>query len=367
MTKMKAAVLYELNRPLQIEEVNLDDPQENEVLVKLKASGICHSDLHAIEGNIPCVTPLVLGHEGAGIVEKVGPGVTSLQPGDHVVLFLAVSCGECQYCREGNDTLCAEWTMNNMMGTLPGGGKRLHKGDQELNHFFAMSCYAEYVVVNEIHAVKVREDAPLEKICLLSCGASTGLGAVLRRARVQAGESVAVYGCGGVGLSAIMGARLAGAWPIIAVDMVDLKLEKAKEIGADYMINASNENPPDKIRELTGGGADYAMDCSGHVSAMTQAFASIHQAGTGVIVAQANMADTLAVVPGDFILGKTMMGVCMGNIKAHIDIPTFVDLYMEGRLPIDKLISKTYKLEELNEAFEAMKKGEIHRSIIVYE
>jgi Zn-dependent alcohol dehydrogenase len=164
-----------------------------------------------------------------------------------------------------------------------------------------------------------------------------------------------------------MCARLAGAWPIIAVDMVDLKLEKAKEIGADYVINASNENPTDKIKELTGGGADFAFDCSGHVSAMIQAFASIHQAGTGVLVAQANMADILTVVPGDFILGKILMGVAMGNIKAHLDIPIFVDLFMEGRLPIDKLISKAYKLEQLNEAFEAMKKGEIHRSVIIHE
>ncbi|MCP4622983.1 MAG: alcohol dehydrogenase catalytic domain-containing protein [bacterium] len=367
MRKIKAAVLWEVNKPVSIEEVTIDDPGEGEVLVKMVANGVCHSDLHVIEGNIPAVFPLVLGHEGAGIVEEVGPGVTSLKPGDHVVLFVAPPCGKCRYCLEGRPTLCADWNTDNYLGQLPGGSKRLHKGDTALNHFYALSCYAEYAVVNQRHAIKIREDAPLDKAVLFSCGSTTGLGSSIKRAGVRVGDTVVVYGCGGVGLSALLGALVAGASKVIAVDVVDLKLEKAREIGADYVLNPSKEdNVAEKIKEITGGGADFAIECSGNVNAMTQAFASIHQGGTCVLVAQANLADVLTVIPGEFILGKTLKGVSMGNVNAPIDIPLFIDLYMAGRLPVDRLITAEFRLDELNAAFDKMKKGETCRSIIRY-
>lgn len=240
---MKAAVMYENNKPLQIEEVTLDEPQSQEVLVKMVATGVCHTDLHFIKGEMPCAMPVVLGHEGAGIVEKVGPGVTTLQPGDHVVLMVAWSCGKCRYCVSGRPAMCPEWLGYNMMGTLPSGTKRLHRGDQELNHFFSQSSFAEYAVVHERTAIKVREDAPLDEVCLLGCGTTTGIGAVINTAGIRAGESIVIYGCGGVGLSAVIGANLAGAGKLIAVDTLNMKLEKAKELGADYVINASQEDP----------------------------------------------------------------------------------------------------------------------------
>ncbi len=214
---MKAAVLYELNSPLRVEEITLDEPQDQEVLVKLVATGVCHTDLHVIKGEIPIPMPVVLGHEGAGIVEKVGPGVTTLSPGDHVSLMVITSCGKCRFCSTGQPSLCPVGLGAMVMGTMLGGGKRLHKGDQEVSHFFSQSSFAEYAVVHERTAIKIRDDAPMETLCLLGCGVTTGVGAVINTAGLKAGESIAVYGMGGVGLSAVMGAKLAGAGKIIAV------------------------------------------------------------------------------------------------------------------------------------------------------
>jgi S-(hydroxymethyl)glutathione dehydrogenase/alcohol dehydrogenase len=369
---MKAAVCYEIGKPLQVEEVTLDKPKNNEVLIKLVACGTCHSDLHFMKGDMPMPTPVVVGHEGAGIVEKVGPGVTTLKRGDHVILMVGFSCGKCSFCAGGHPTLCVENLPIQMTATLPGGEKRLHKGDQELHHLFGLACFAEYTVVHERSAVKVREDAPLDVVCILGCGTSTGIGAVLNTAGLRAGESIAIYGCGGVGLGAVMAAKLAGAGMTIAVDKVDRKLKMAKELGADYVINASQENPQERIASLTGkdvltplqAGADYALECIGNADVMMQAFASIRIGGKCVVMGMAPLGAMLNIAPWEFNLGKTITGSTQGDIKPLVDVPRYIDLYMNGKLPLDKLISKSYRLDQINEAYGALERGEIIRGVV---
>ena len=363
---MKAAIFYEIGKPLKIENVTLDEPQANEVLVKILATGVCHSDLHFMKGEMPAPTPVVPGHEGAGIVEKVGPGVTTLQPGDHVVMMVSFSCGKCRFCSEGKPTQCLEGLPIMSMATLPGGHIRLHKGDQPLNHLFGLASFAEYAVVHERSCVKIREDAPLEVACLLGCGVSTGIGAAINTTGLRPGDSIAIYGCGGVGLSAIMGAKLAGAGTIIAVDTLSKKLKTAKKFGADITINAKREDPTGKIMELTGGGADYALECIGNVDVMAQAFASIRFGGKFVVVGMAPLGTMISAAPFEFLLGKTMTGTVQGDIRHSVDIPKYVDLFMKGKLPIDKLISHTYSLNQINEAFEALERGESIRSVIKF-
>jgi len=360
---MKAAVLYELNTPLRIEEVTVDEPQANEVLVKMVATGVCHSDLGIIKGENPSPLPIVLGHEGAGIVEKVGPGVTIVQPGDHAVLPAIYTCGKCRYCVEGEPALCSEVLPAQLAGALPGGRKPLRKGDQELNIFYT-SAFAEYAVVHERMAVKVRDDAPLDVVCLLSCAVTTGVGTVLNRPGMRAGESMVIYGCGGVGLCAVMGAKLAGAGKLIAVDILDRKLEMAKELGADYVINAFQEDPQQRVMEITGGGADYSIESIGNVNTMAQAFGSIHSGGTCILVGAAPLGDMLSLAPYEFLLGKTLTGSFLGNVRTRVDVPRYVDLYMDGKLPIDKLITRYYSLDEINEALGALERGEVIRSVI---
>jgi len=361
---MKAAILYEPDTPLRVEEVTLDEPQGQEILVKIAATGVCHSDLHFMKGEMPIPMPVVVGHEGAGVVEKVGPGVSMLKPGDHVVLMVAFSCGKCRYCVEGRPTMCVENLPIMSMATLPGGVRRLRKDGQELGHLFGLGCFAEYAVVHERSAVKIREDAPLEVACLLGCGTTTGIGAAINTAGIRPGESLAVYGCGGVGLSAVMGAKLAGAGKIIAVDTLDRKLEMAKELGAHHAINASQEAPQAKIMELTGGGADYALECIGNPDTMIQAFGSIRFGGKCVIVGMAPLGSMISFAPFEFLLGKTITGTVQGDIRAFVDVPRYVDLYMNGELPIDKLITRGYSLEKINDAFEALEGGEVIRSVI---
>ena len=361
---MKAAVLYEPNSPLRVEEVTLDEPQDQEVLVKLVATGVCHTDLHVIKGDIPVPMPVVLGHEGAGIVDKVGPCVTTLQPGDHVVLMAVFSCGKCRYCAMGKPSLCPAFLTSLVTGTLPSGGKRLRKDDQQLSHFFTQAAYAEYAVVHERTAVKIRDDAPLETVGLFGCAVSTGVGAALNAAGIKAGDSIVIYGCGGVGLSAVMGAKVAGASKIIAVDVLDRKLEMAKELGADYVINASRENPPQRVVELTGG-TDYAIECIGNVDVIAQAVGSLRPRGKCVLVGTSPPGSMLSISPSEFVVfGKTLTGCFQGSIVPSVDVPRYVDWYMEGRLPIDKLVTRRYSLDGINDAFEALEKGEAIRSMI---
>lgn len=362
---MKAAVCYEANTPLKLEDVTLDEPQVNEVLVKLVACGVCHSDLHFMKGEMYCAMPVVVGHEGAGIVEKVGPGVTTVQPGDHVIMMVSFSCGKCRFCVEGQPTLCVEQMPVMSGGVLPiSCGMRLHKGDQALHHLFGLACFAEHAVVHERSCVKIRDDAPLDKICLLGCGVATGIGAAINTAGVRPGESIAVWGAGGVGLSAVMGAKLAGAGKIIAIARNPKKLQLAKELGADVVINAAQEDPVAKVMELTGGGVDYAVESAGKVEVMQQAYASIHGGGKCVVAGMAPLGTMVSIASYEFLLGKTMTGSVQGGIRPQVDIPRYIDMFMDGKLPFDRLISKTYKLDQVNEAFEALERGEVIRSVV---
>ena len=273
--KIKAAILYEFQAPLNVEEVDLEPPQEGEVLVKLAGVGVCHADLDISKGSFPISMPVVLGHEGAGIVEQVGAGVTTVKPGDHVVLTGAASCGKCRNCVSGIPSLCEVFGPLLFKGTLPRGQKRLSKNGQDLNHIFMQSSFAEYAVVPQEAAIKVREDAPLDTIGFLGCGGMTGIGSVVNTARVEAGASVVIFGCGGVGMSALIAARLVGAGKLIAVDALDYKLSVAEELGASHTINATSENLVRHIKQITEGGADYAFAAVGRADAIAQAFDAV--------------------------------------------------------------------------------------------
>jgi S-(hydroxymethyl)glutathione dehydrogenase/alcohol dehydrogenase len=308
-----------------------------------------------------------MGHEGCGIVEKVGPGVTSVKPGDKVITMVSFTCGACRYCVEGRPTQCVENLPIQMMAELPFyAGKRIKQGDRELHQIFGLGSFAEQSVVHERSAVKVRSDAPSEVVCLLGCGVTTGLGAAVNTAGVRPGDSIAIFGCGGVGLSAVMGARLAGAGTIIAVDISRNKLEMARELGADHLILPGEvENPVQKIRELTGGaGADYAIEAAGVPQLMEQAFASIQNGGKCVIAGMAALGAMIQFAPFEFLLGKTITGSVQGGIRPSVDIPRLVDMFMDGKLPVDKLITKRFRLDQINEAFRALENKEVIRSVI---
>jgi S-(hydroxymethyl)glutathione dehydrogenase/alcohol dehydrogenase len=368
--KMKAAILEELNKPLTIEQVELDEPKDKEVLVKLVATGVCHTDIHCIKGDLATSPPVVLGHEGAGIVEKVGNAVTTVQPGDKVVLTVAPYCGKCPACMMGVPTSCENYPVTAMMmGSMPDGTKRLkRKNGEELSHFMAQSSFAEYAIVDESAAVKVREDAPLDVVCLLGCGVSTGIGAVINTARVKAGSSVAVFGCGGVGLATIMAAKLVGARQIIAVDMLDKKLEFARELGATDLVNASQDDPVAKIAEIAAGGVDYAFEAIGNTTAMTQAFHSVYArpGGMAVILGMAPIGATISIEAWRFMREVTITGCTAGSMRPQIDIPRYIDLYMAGRLPLDKMISAHYPLAQINNAIKDTIDGKIMRGVISF-
>ena len=362
---MKAAVSYEPGMTLKLEDVTLDDPKEFEVLVELKASGVCHSDLHFMKGEMMAARPSVMGHEGAGVVEKVGPCVTTLKPGDHVVTMVAFSCGKCRFCSEGRPTHCLQGLMVMGMAALPCGEMRLHIGEQRIHHLFGVACFAEKTVVHERQCVKIREDIPFEVAAPVGCGFSTGIGAAINATGMKAGESIVIYGCGGVGLSAVMGAKLAGAGKLIAVSRSQYKLDMAKELGADHVVNPNDGDPAAKVKELTGGGADYAIECAGKAEVIMDAFNSINFAGKCVVVGMAPMGSMLNIATTEFLVGKTLTGSVQGEVQAAVDIPRYLDMYKEGKLPIDKLITKTYDgLDSVNEACEALNKGEIIKGVI---
>jgi len=362
-TKMRAAILYEPKKPMVVEEITIDEPQDHEVMVRLAATGICHSDLLPIKGDVPQVYPVVVGHEGAGIVEKVGPGVTGVRPGDHVIIACIYSCGKCHSCVGGQPSLCLESLPWHLMGGLPGGGKRLHKGDQDLNIMYSQGSFAQYVVVHERQAFKVSPEAPLDTVCLFSCRLTTGIGAAANRARVRAGDMIVVYGCGIVGLSVVMGARLCGAGQIIAVDKIEERLKVAGELGATHTVNASTENPQLKTIEITGRGADYAFECIGNAAVMMQAFGSIHATGTCIVVGATPAADMISLFPFELLFGKTLVGSFFGNLRQN-DLPNYVDLYMQGRLPVEKLTATFYSLDQINEAVDAVDKAKVMRAVV---
>lgn len=362
--KMKAAVLREAGRPLVIEELDVQKPARREAGVELVASGVCHTDLHFALGHFPLPMPIVLGHEGAGIVREVGPGVSRVAPGDHVVMAAMPSCGSCKRCLAGEPYLCQAAFAAMETGTLLSGETRLSSGGERVYHLFGQSSFAEYAVVHESTAIKVSKDAPLDVAALLACGVTTGIGAVIHTAQVRPGDTVAVFGCGGVGLSAVLGAALVGAAKIIAIDVLPRKLEVALTLGATAVIHAPRENPVEAVLELTNGGADHAFECVGDVDVMAQAYQVVRPGGKAVICGAAPAGSMLTIDPDALLQGKAIVGSAAGSTHFGRDVPRLLDLFQKGRLPIDKLISHTFRLEEINLALSSLQAGDADRCMI---
>ncbi len=360
---MKAAVLNSCPGDLEIEEVAIDKPGPREVLIQTVAAGLCHSDLHFLEAKYPAQVPSVLGHESAGVVEAVGEGVTYVKPGDHVITCLSVFCGHCEECLTGHMSLCQNPETKRQVGEAP----RLSRPDGSvMNQFLNLSSFAEQMLVHEHAIVKINPEMPLDRACLLGCGATTGLGAVMNTARIEAGSTVAVIGCGGIGLNAVQGALLAGASRIIAIDMLDSKLELAKVFGATDTINASDGTAVQQVLELTGGGVHYSFEAIGLKVAAEQAFAMLRRGGTATVIGMIPIGQSVEL-PGYAFLGeKKIQGSAMGSNRFRVDMPRYVDLYLQGRLKLDELVSARIKLEEINDGFAEMKKGELARSVIVF-
>ena len=361
---MKAAVMRATKSPLQIEDVELASPGPREVRVRTHACGVCHSDLHVLEGSIPVPAPCVLGHEPAGVVEVVGKDVEYVKPGDHVIACLSVFCGTCKFCLSGRTNLCGG------MATVrkPGEPPRISQKGEPIAQFAHLSGFAEQMLLHENAVVKIREDMPLEQAALIGCGVTTGVGAALNTANISPGSSVAVIGCGGVGLSALQGARIAGAGRIIAVDTVPWKLELARKLGASDTVNAADGDPAAAVKELTGGGVETAFECIGTVPTCQQAVAMLCRGGTAVMVGVVPIGVQVGLSLFDLVLsGKRIVGSMMGDNRFRIDMPHYCDFYLDGRLRLDEMISARIRLEDVNDSFEKMKAGAVARSVIVFE
>ncbi len=365
--EIKAAVLYEANTPLVVEPVQLDDPKDGEVLVRIGAAGVCHSDYHVMKGEWTPPLPIVLGHEAAGIVEEVGGGVGRVRPGDRVILNFRPNCGWCAHCSRGQPVLCNGADSERWL--LFDGTARLHTtAGRDLNHFARTASFAEYAVVPESGAVPVRDDVPLDKAALIGCSVMTGVGAVINTARVEAGSSVLVIGCGGVGLNCIQGAVLAGAERIIAVDLKANKLEYAKQFGATDVLDASEGDTAARVLELTGGGVDYAFEAIGLSKTIVDCYESTRLGGTTVVVGMAPE-DDMMTIPALSLprTEKVLRGSWYGSARPWLDLPKMVELYMGGRLQVDPLVSRTYPLDEINEAYEALDRGDVARSVLLMD
>ncbi|MCP4003065.1 MAG: Zn-dependent alcohol dehydrogenase [bacterium] len=360
---MKAAVMRANNAPLEIEDVEIDDPGPGEVLLKTSASGICHSDLHVIEGSLPVPPPCILGHEPAGIVEAVGQGVSEFAPGDHVIGCLTSWCGVCKFCTAGRPYLCPSQYEGRPLDAKP----RLSRGGDPIMQFANLSSFAEKMLCPERSLVKIREDMPLDRAALIGCGVTTGLGAVLNTVDVRAGEATVVIGCGGVGLSAIQGARLRGAGKIIAVDTQAWKFDLARELGATDCVDASENDATAAVHDLTGGGADFVFECIGTVATVQQAIAMTGRGGTSVLVGVVPITQMVPISAADLTLQeKNVTGSYMGSNRFRFDMPRYIDFYLDGRLHLDQMISSRIPIEEINDAFDLMRKGEAARQVIMF-
>jgi S-(hydroxymethyl)glutathione dehydrogenase / alcohol dehydrogenase len=361
---MKAAVFHAPNTPLTIEDVSLQKPGSREVLIRTKAAGLCHSDLHFIEGLYPHPVPTVLGHESAGIVEAVGSDVTYVKPGDHVVTCLSVFCGTCDYCTTGRTVLCN----NTDVKLMPGVSKRLSwKRSEQLHQFLNLSSFAEQMLVHENAVVKIKKEMPLELAALIGCGVMTGYGAVINTAKVSAGDTVAVIGCGGVGMAAVNGAAIAGAGRIIAVDTNPAKLQLATKIGATDIVDPRNGDPVQQVKDLVPGGVQYSFECMGAKATAEQAFAMLAPGGTATLVGMVPFGQKIELHGFDFLRERRMQGSSMGSNHFRVDMPRLVDFYMRGKLHLDDWISAKIKLSEINEGFANMKAGKVVRSVIMFD
>jgi S-(hydroxymethyl)glutathione dehydrogenase/alcohol dehydrogenase len=368
---MRAAVLNQIPGDLDIQDVVVDSPGPHEVLIRTAAAGLCHSDLHFIEGKFVAPTPLVLGHESAGVVEAVGPDVSYVKPGDHVITCLSVFCGQCDYCLAGRPSLC------DRIGTErpPGTPSRLSLDGRPCGQFASLASFAEQMLVHEHALVKIRDEVPLDRAALIGCGVTTGVGAVFRTARVEAGSTVAVIGCGGVGLNCVQGAILAGASRVAAIDTNPMKLKLAEQFGATDLIDASTADPVDEVRRLfptvagllgAGGGVDYAFEAIGLKATAEQAFAMLRKGGTATVIGMIPLGVQLELPGIDFLSEKKIQGSVMGSNRFRQDMPRYIDLYLDGRLKLDELVSARIPLDDVNQGFAAMRRGELARAVVVF-
>ena len=366
----RAAVALEAGKPLSIETVNLDGPRDGEVLVEIKATGVCHTDEFTLSGADPeGLFPAILGHEGAGVVVDVGKGVTSVKKGDHVIPLYTPECRECDYCTSGRTNLCQAIRETQGQGVMPDGTSRFSIGKEKLFHYMGTSTFSNYTVLPEIAVAKVREDAPFEKICYIGCGVTTGIGAVINTARVEPGDNVVVFGLGGIGLNVIQGARLVGANKIVGVDLNPDRKAIAEAFGMTHFVNPS-EVEGDLVPylvDLTNGGADHSFECIGNVEVMRQALECCHKGwGKSTIIGVAPAGAEIATRPFQLVTGRVWQGTAFGGAKGRTDVPKIVDWYMDGKINIDDLITHVMPLDDINNAFDLMHKGESIRSVVTF-
>lgn len=360
---MKAAVLREVGKPLEIEDIQISKPGPREVLIRTKAAGVCHSDLHFLEGSYPHPLPTVLGHESAGVVEEVGSDVHYVEKGDHVITCLSAFCGHCEFCLTGRMSLCQSPELQRSEADAP----RLSKDGERVHQFINLSSYAEQMLIHEHALVKVRKDMPFDRAALIGCGVTTGVGAVHNTAGVEPGTTVAVVGCGGVGLACINGAAIAGAGRVIAVDMVASKLELAKTFGATDTVDASADDVVQQVRELTGGGVDYSFEAIGLKASTEQAFRMLKRGGTATVIGMIPVGTMIEIHGVDFLGEKKIQGSAMGSNRFRVDMPRYIEMYLAGKLHLDLMVSQRLPLAQVNDAFESMKQGEVARTVLSFD
>lgn len=370
MIKTRAAVAWGPGQPLTIEEVDLMPPQKGEVLVRIVATGVCHTDAFTLSGEDPeGIFPSILGHEGAGIVEAVGEGVTSVAVGDHVIPLYTAECGTCKFCLSGKTNLCQAVRATQGKGLMPDGTTRFYKDGQPIYHYMGTSTFAERTVVAEVSLAKIDKSAPLEKVCLLGCGVTTGMGAVTNTAKVKEGDTVAVFGLGGIGLAVIIGAVMAKAGRILAIDLNEDKFEIAKKLGATDFINPAKYDKPiqEVIVDMTDGGVDYSFECIGNVNVMRAALECCHKGwGESIIIGVAGAGQEISTRPFQLVTGRVWRGSAFGGVKGRSELPGYVERFMQGEYELDTFITHTMPLEQINEAFDLMHEGKSIRSVIHY-
>jgi S-(hydroxymethyl)glutathione dehydrogenase / alcohol dehydrogenase len=366
---VKAAVAFEAGKPLSIETVQLDGPRAGEVLVEIKATGICHTDSFTLSGDDPeGIFPAILGHEGAGVVVDVGPGVTSVQAGDHVIPLYTPECRECSYCTSGKTNLCQSIRETQGQGLMPDGTSRFSMNGEPIYHYMGTSTFANYTVLPEIAVAKIRPDAPFDKVCYIGCGVTTGIGAVINTAKVEPGSNVVVFGLGGIGLNVIQGARLVGADRIVGVDLNESKRPLAEQFGMTHFINPSEvDDVVSAIVEATNGGADYSFECIGNVNTMRAALECCHKGwGESIIVGVAGAGQEISTRPFQLVTGRVWKGTAFGGARGRTDVPKIVDWYMEGKIDIDSMITHKLALSDINEGFDLMHRGESIRAVVEF-
>ncbi|HBL88289.1 MAG TPA: S-(hydroxymethyl)glutathione dehydrogenase/class III alcohol dehydrogenase [Alcanivorax sp.] len=368
--KTRAAVAFEAKKPLEIVELDLEGPKPGEVLVEIMATGICHTDAYTLDGlDSEGLFPSVLGHEGCGVVREVGAGVTSVKEGDHVIPLYTPECRQCKMCLSGKTNLCSAVRATQGQGLMPDGTRRFSLNGTELNHYMGTSTFSEYTVVPEVSLAKVSKEAPLDKICLLGCGVTTGIGAVLNTAKVEPGSTVAVFGMGGIGLSVIQGAVMAKAERIIAIDVNNDKEKIARQFGATDFINPKDysNSIQEVIVELTDGGVDYSFECIGNVNVMRSALECCHKGwGESIIIGVAGAGEEISTRPFQLVTGRVWKGSAFGGVKGRTELPGYVDRYMKGEIKIDEFVTHTMPLDDINKAFDLMHEGKSIRSVILY-